>query len=95
MLGSISEVSAPHRFVSADNDISLEMVLRVVGEFDEFQPSSVELVAWELGTDPQLVGRLWSRALAGGLLGPTGVDPRTGDGTFTLTRAGRDAISTV
>jgi hypothetical protein len=84
-----------HRFLSVGNEIGLKTMLRVVGEFEEFQHSSVELVAWELGSDPHLIGRLWSRALASGLLGATGIDPQSGDSTFSLTPAGWDAIARV
>ena len=54
---------------------SLQAVLQVVGEFDEYGGASVGLVAWELCVEERMVAGAWERARATGLIAPAGYDP--------------------
>ena len=45
---------------------SLQAVLDVVAEFDEYGGASVGLVAWELCVDERLVAEAWNRRRPGG-----------------------------
>jgi hypothetical protein len=53
---------------------SLQAVLEVVGEFDEYGGASIGLVAWELCVDDLLVASAWEQASATGLIAPAGHD---------------------
>jgi hypothetical protein len=53
---------------------SLQAVLEVVGEFDEYGGASVGLVAWELCVDERLVAEAWEQAKARRLIAPAGYD---------------------
>jgi hypothetical protein len=53
---------------------SLQAVLDVLGEFDEYGGASVGLVAWELCVDDRLVASAWEQARATGLIAPAGYD---------------------
>jgi hypothetical protein len=53
---------------------SLQAVLEVVGEFDEYGGASIGLVAWELCVDDWLVASAWEQARATGLIAPAGYD---------------------
>jgi hypothetical protein len=65
---------------------SLQAVLQVIGEFDEYGGASVGLIAWELCVDESLVGDAWERAKAAGLIAPAGYDQS--EQLWRLTRAG-------
>jgi hypothetical protein len=69
-----------------DSAISLQAVLQVVGEFDEYGGASVGLIAWELSVDEGLVGDSWEQARARGLIAPAGHD--RSEQLWRLTRAG-------
>ena len=51
---------------------SLQAVLQVVGEFDEYGGASAGLVAWELCVDERLVAGAWEQATATGLIAAAG-----------------------
>jgi hypothetical protein len=53
---------------------SLQAVLQVVGEFDEYGGASVGLVSWELCLDERLVAGAWEQATGSGLIAPAGYD---------------------
>jgi hypothetical protein len=65
---------------------SLQAVLEVVGEFDDYGGASVGLVAWELCVDERLVAGAWEQAKARGLIAPAGYDRR--EQLWRLTPAG-------
>ena len=69
--------------------ISLQTVLKVVGEFDQSGGASVGLVAWELCVDEPLVADAWEQARAAGLIAPAGYDQH--EQLWRLTPAGRAA----
>jgi hypothetical protein len=73
---------------------SVELVIRVVQEFDDLGGASPELVAWELGADADSVKPLWDRAIADGLLAPAPRDRIFGEEMWRLTARGRSALST-
>lgn len=60
------------------DDISLQQVLEVVGDFDESGGASLALIAWELFVEEQRVARAWEQGVAEGLLRRAGRD-RVGD----------------
>ena len=60
------------------DDISLQQVLEVVGDFDESGGASLGLIAWELFVEEQRVARAWEQGVAEGLLRRAGRD-RVGD----------------
>jgi hypothetical protein len=66
--------------------ISLQAVLKVVGEFDESGGASVGLVAWELCVDEPLVAGAWEQARTAGLIAPAGYDQQ--EQLWRLTPAG-------
>ena len=65
---------------------SLQAVLEVVGEFDEYGGASVGLVAWELCVEERMVASAWERASATGLIAPAGYDQH--ERLWRLTAAG-------
>jgi hypothetical protein len=65
---------------------SLQAVLEVVGEFDEYGGASIGLVAWELCVDDWLVASAWEQARATGLIAPAGYDQH--EQLWRLTPAG-------
>jgi len=78
------------------DDISVQQVLEVVGDFDESGGANVSLIAWELFVEEQRVSRAWGQAVAEGLLRRAGRDPLDGERLWRLTAggwAGRDAVS--
>ena len=78
------------------DDISLQQVLEVVGDFDESGGSSVGLAAWELFVEEQRVTRAWEQAVAEGLLRRAGRDRLDGEQLWRLTAGGwaaRDAVA--
>ena len=77
------------------DDISLQQVLEVVGDFDESGGANVGLVAWELCVEEQRVARVWEQAVAQGLLRRAGRDRLDGERLWRLTARGwaeRDAV---
>ena len=56
------------------DEIPLQRVLEVVGNFDESGGASLSLIAWELFVEEQLVVRAWKQAVAEGLFRPAGRD---------------------
>jgi hypothetical protein len=65
---------------------SLQAVLQVVAEFDEYGGASVGLIAWELSVDEWLVAEAWEQATTRGLIAPAGYDQ--GERLWRLTPAG-------
>ena len=65
---------------------SLQAVLEVVAEFDEYGGASVGLVALVLCVDERLVGGAWEQARATGLIAPAGYDQH--EQLWRLTPAG-------
>ena len=77
------------------DDIPLQQVLEVVGDFDESGGANVSLAAWELSVEEQRVARAWEQAVAEGLLRRAGRDRLDGERLWRLTAAGwaaRDAV---
>jgi len=56
--------------------VSIQQVLEVAAEFDDFGGASLGLVAWELCVDEQLVAPAWQQATSHGLLRPAGRDSK-------------------
>ena len=54
--------------------VSIQHVLEVAAEFDDFGGASLGLVAWELCVDQELVAPAWQQATSHGLLTPAGRD---------------------
>src|ERR1700682_4056099 len=50
------------------DDISLQQMLEVVGDFDESGGASLGLIAWQLFVEEQRVARAWEQGVAEGLL---------------------------
>jgi hypothetical protein len=79
------------------DDISLQQVLEVVGDFDESGGASLSLIAWELFVEEQRVARAWEQAVADSLLRPAGRDRVNGEPLWRLTAGGwaaRDGAGT-
>ncbi len=70
------------------DDISLQQVLEVVGDFDESGGASLSLIAWELFVEEQRVARAWEQAVAGGLLRRAGRDRVADERLWRLTAGG-------
>ena len=70
-------------------EISVERLMAVMRDFDEFGGASIELVAWELGEHPGLLTAAWSQAVADGLLEPAGIDSIFGEPLGRLSEKGR------
>jgi hypothetical protein len=54
--------------------VSVQQVLEVAAEFDDFGGASPGLVAWELCVDEELVAPAWQQVISHGLLTPAGTD---------------------
>ncbi|MDQ6775674.1 MAG: hypothetical protein M3071_05500 [Actinomycetota bacterium] len=65
-------------------EISLERLMAVMRDFDEFGGASLELVAWELGEPASRINAAWSKAVADGVLEPAGVDSVFGEPLWRL-----------
>jgi len=77
------------------DDISVQQVLEVVGDFDESGGATVSLIAWELFVEEQRVARAWEQAVAEGLLRRARRDRLDGERLWRLTAGGwaaRDAV---
>jgi hypothetical protein len=70
-------------------EISLERLMAVMRDFDEFGGASPELVAWELGEPPSRIIAAWSKAIAEGVLEPAGVDSVFGEPLWRLSDKSR------
>jgi hypothetical protein len=70
-------------------EISVERVLSVMRDFDEFGGASLELVAWELGEPPSLVDPAWSKLIADGLIEPAGIDSVFGEPLWKISEKSR------
>ena len=66
----------------------MQLVLEVVGDFDESGGGSVGLVAWELCVDEQRVADAWEQARAEGLLRPAARDRVHDEQLWRLTAGG-------
>jgi hypothetical protein len=75
-------VSGPHAVADREasvlgdvgDPVSLQQVLEVVAEFDDFGGASLGLVAWEMCVDEQLAADAWQHAISDGLIRPAGRD---------------------
>ncbi len=67
----------------------LARVLGVLDDFDGFGGASEELVAWELGLEPESVRDSWNRAIAQGLFAPAPRDNIFGEEMWRLSAKGR------
>jgi hypothetical protein len=65
-------------------EVSLERLMAVMRDFDEFGGASLELVAWELGEPPSRINAVWTKAIADGVLEPAGVDTAFGEPRWRL-----------
>ena len=70
------------------DDISLQQVLEVVGDFDESGGASLGLIAWELFVEEQRVARAWEQGVAEGLLRRAGRDRVADERLWRLTAGG-------
>lgn len=77
------------REVRAQDGVSMADVLAVLAELDGFGGASMELVAWELDVDPQIVAGYWDRARAERLISRFEPDPTLGEELWRLTSWGR------
>ena len=71
------------------DEISVDQLMVVMRDFDEFGGASIELVAWELGAPPSRLDAAWSRAVAEGMLEPAGVDSVFGEPIWRLSEKSR------
>jgi hypothetical protein len=71
-------------------EISVERLLEVMRDFDEFGGASIELVAWELGSPVSDLSTAWAQAIADGLLEPAGLDSVFGEPLWRLRNRHRD-----
>jgi hypothetical protein len=71
------------------DEISVDQLMVVMRDFDEFGGASIELVAWELGEPPSRLDAAWSRAVAEGMLEPAGVDSVFGEPIWRLSEKSR------
>jgi hypothetical protein len=76
--------------------ISLTDVLRVVDDFEPFEPAGVSagLIAWELHELEAEVAPMLEVASDQGLLERAGVEGRSGQPLWRLTEQGRETVST-
>jgi hypothetical protein len=65
-------------------DISVERLVVLMQDFEEFGGASIELVAWELGEPASRINEAWSKAVTEGLLEPAGVDSVFGEPLWRL-----------
>jgi hypothetical protein len=89
MVPRAPDVSRGHRPIANVHgdmtvEISLERLLAVMRDFDEFGGASIDLVAWELGEPPSRINAVWAKAIADGVLEPAGVDSVFGEPLWRL-----------
>ena len=70
------------------DDVSLQQMLEVVGDFDEFGGASLGLIAWELFVEEQRVSRAWEQGVAEGLLRRAGRDRVADERLWRLSAGG-------
>jgi len=73
-------------------EVSLRLVLEAAAELDSSGGASLALVAWELCVEEHEVAELWERAIAHGLLKPSGHDATYGEQLWRLTAGGWAAL---
>jgi DNA-binding PadR family transcriptional regulator len=83
--------SRAHRQSRRTEAVSLQSVLDVLADFDQFGGASLELVAWELDVDESAVSAAWSQAIDDGLLEQSGTDHVLGEKMWRLSDKGRHA----
>ncbi len=73
------------------NAVSMQNVLDVFADFDQFGGASIELVAWELDVDQRSISGTWTEAINHGLLKRSGSDSTAGhkEELWSLTDRGR------
>jgi hypothetical protein len=69
-------------------DISLQQVLGVAADFDEFGGATPSLIAWELFVEERRVAAAWKQAVAEGLVRRAGRDGLDGERLWRLTAGG-------
>jgi DNA-binding PadR family transcriptional regulator len=71
--------------------VSIQSVLDVFADFDQFGGASIELVAWELDVDQGRISGAWTHAINDGLLERSGSDSTAGrnEELWSLTDRGR------
>jgi hypothetical protein len=74
------------------SEISLRLVLEAAAELDSSVGASLALVAWELYVEEYEVVEAWERAIADGLLKPSGHDATHGEQLWRLTAGGWAAL---
>jgi hypothetical protein len=81
--------------MAGDGLVSVTDVLEVVGDFEPFEPAGVGtgLVAWELHEHESAIAPVVEVALERGLLEYAGVDDRSGERLWRLTKRGRAALA--
>ena len=72
--------------------ISLRLVLEAVAGLDSAGGASLGLAAWDLCVEEDEVADAWQRAIAGGLLKPSGHDDTHGEQLWRLTAGGWAAL---
>jgi hypothetical protein len=84
----VSRESRPTANVQAQMtaDISVERLVAVMRDFDEFGGASIELVAWELGEPASRIEPTWSKLIADGQIEPAGVDSVFGEPLWRLAK---------
>ena len=77
--------------------VSIQNVLDVFADFDQFGGASIELVAWELDVDQSSIIGAWTQAINDGLLERSGSDSTGGhnEELWSLTDRGRQMHGTV
>jgi len=75
---------------------SIQNVLDVLADFDQFGGASIQLVAWELDVDQSRIIEAWTQAINDGLLERSGSDTTDGhdEELWRLTDRGRRTQAT-
>jgi hypothetical protein len=68
--------------------ITVQLVLEAVSGLDGAGGASLGLVAWDLCVEEHQVADAWQRAIADGLLKPSGYDDMHGEQLWRLTAGG-------
>ena len=74
------------------SQISLPLVLEAAAGLDAAGGASLGLVAWDLCVEEHEVADAWERAIADGLLKPSGRDNTLGEPLWRLTAGGWAAL---
>ena len=91
-MGRICEHYAGLGSVVGLSRISLRLVLEAVAGLDAAGGASLGLVAWDLCVEEHEVADAWQRAIADGLLKPSGHDDTHGEQLWRLTAGGWAAL---